>query len=78
MKIELTKEQIDQLTKSEIEKLNVIYAAKKEKLEAKLKSDFSKLDEQMKADIENLKGKFKYIDLSGKVKKNVMPIKKLE
>jgi len=36
-------------------------------LEAKLKSDFTKLDELLKADIENLKGKFKFIDLSGKV-----------
>jgi len=69
MKLELTNEQIEQLTKNEVEKLYAVYASKKEKLEAKLKSDFLKLDEQMKADIENMKGKFKYIDLSGKVKK---------
>ena len=76
MKLELTKEQIEQLTKGEIEKLNAIYATKKEKLEAKLKADFSKLDEQLKSDIENLKGKFKYIDLSGKVQKAVVADKK--
>ena len=76
MKLELTKEQIEQLTKGEIEKLNAIYATKKEKLEAKLKADFSKLDEQLKSDIENLKGKFKYIDLSGKVKKTTNVEKK--
>jgi hypothetical protein len=69
MKLELTKEQIEQLTKSEIEKLHVVYASKKEKLEAKLKTDLSKLDEFLKADIDNLKGKFKFIELSGKVKK---------
>ena len=40
MKLELTKEQIEQLTKNEIEKLNVIYAARKEKLELKLKAEF--------------------------------------
>lgn len=69
MKIELTKEQVEQLTKVEIDKLKVVYAGKKEKLELKLKSDLAKLDEAMKADIENLKGKFKFIDLSGKGKK---------
>jgi DNA-binding NarL/FixJ family response regulator len=69
MKLELTKEQIDQLTKVEIEKLNAIYTSKKEKLEAKFKSDLSKLDELLKADKESLKGKFKFIEYSGKVKK---------
>ncbi len=70
MKLELTKEQIDQLTKNEIEKLNALYASKKEKLELKLKSDLAKLDESLKADIEGLKGKFKFIEFSGKGKKN--------
>ena len=69
MKLELTKEQIEQLTKGEIEKLNVIYAAKKEKLEVKLKADLAKLDESLKADIEALKGKFKFIEYGGKGKK---------
>lgn len=69
MKLELTKEQIDLLTKNEIEKLNVIYAAKKEKMELKLKADLSKLDESLKADIESLKGKFKFIEYGGKGKK---------
>lgn len=76
MKLELTKEQVEQLTKVEIEKLKGIYAAKKEKLEMKLKADFAKLDEGMKADIDNLKGKFKFIDLSGKGKKLVAAEKK--
>lgn len=76
MKIELTKEQVEQLTKVEIDKLKVVYAGKKEKLELKLKSDLAKLDEAMKADIENLKGKFKFIDLSGKGKKLVSAEKK--
>lgn len=76
MKIELTKEQVEQLTKVEIDKLKVVYAGKKEKLELKLKSDLAKLDESMKADIENLKGKFKFIDLSGKGKKLVGAEKK--
>ena len=76
MKIELTKEQVEQLTKVEIDKLKVTYAGKKEKLELKLKSDLAKLDEAMKADIENLKGKFKFIDLSGKGKKLVTSEKK--
>jgi hypothetical protein len=71
MKLELTKEQIEQLTKVEIEKLNAIYASRKEKLEAKLKLNFAKLDESLKADIESLKGKFKFIEFSGKVKKNI-------
>jgi 3-dehydroquinate synthetase len=69
MKLELTKEQIEQLTKNEIEKLNAIYASKKEKLELKLKADLSKLDELLKADKESLKGKFKFIEFSGKGKK---------
>ena len=69
MKLELTKEQIDQLTKNEIEKLSAIYASKKEKLELKLKADLSKLDESLKADIESLKGKFKFIEYGSKGKK---------
>lgn len=76
MKLELTKEQIEQLTKNEIEKLNVIYAARKEKLELKLKADLAKLDESMKADIEKLKGKFKFIEYSGKVGKVAVPERK--
>jgi 3-dehydroquinate synthetase len=71
MKLELTKEQIEQLTKVEIEKLNAIYASKKEKLELKFKSDLSKLDESLKVDKESLKGKFKFIEFSGKGKKIV-------
>jgi hypothetical protein len=69
MKLELTKEQIDQLTKNEIEKLNAIYASKKEKLELKFKSELAKLDEALKADKESLKGKYKFIEYTGKVKK---------
>lgn len=76
MKLELTKEQVEQLTKVEIDKLKMVYAGKKEKLELKLKSDLAKLDEAMKFDIENLKGKFKFIDLSGKGKKLVGAEKK--
>jgi len=41
MKLKLTKEKIEQLTKGKIEKLIGIYAAKKEKLEVKLKADFA-------------------------------------
>ncbi len=76
MKLELTQEQIDQLTKVEIEKLNVIYAAKKDKLELKFKAGLSKLDEALKADIEKLKGKFKFIEYSGKLKKAAVPERK--
>lgn len=76
MKLELTKEQVEQLTKVEIDKLKVVYAGKREKLEMKLKSDLAKLDELMKSDIEDLKGKFKFIDLSGKGKKLVSAEKK--
>lgn len=76
MKIELTKEQVEQLTKVEIDKLKMVYAGKKEKLELKLKSDLAKLDEAMKVDIENLKGKFKFIEYSGKFGKVSAPEKK--
>lgn len=76
MKLELTKEQIEQLTKVEIDKLKVVYAGKKEKLELKLKADIDKLDESMKVDIEKLKGKFKFIEYSGKVGKVAVPERK--
>lgn len=76
MKLELTQEQVEQLTKVEIEKLNVIYAVKKDKLELKFKAGLSKLDESMKADIEKLKGKFKYIEYSGKAGKVAAPERK--
>ncbi len=69
MKLELTKEQVEQLTKVEIEKLNAIYATKKEKLELKFKAGLAELDESKRADIEKLKGKFKFIEYSGKVGK---------
>lgn len=76
MKLELTQEQVEQLTKVEIEKLNVSYAAKKDKLELKFKAGLSKLDDELKADIEKLKGKFKFIEYSGKAGKVAAPERK--
>ncbi|HNU77341.1 MAG: hypothetical protein WBK43_04560 [Prolixibacteraceae bacterium] len=76
MKLELTKEQIEQLTKVEVEKLNATYAIKKEKLELKFKAALAKLEESKKADIEKLKGKFKFIEYSGKVGKVAVPERK--
>jgi hypothetical protein len=65
MKIELTKEQIDLLTKDAEKKLTDEFNAAKDKLEKKLQED-----------IAALKGKFRYADISTAEKGEEKPVQK--